>query len=308
MPKLPECASIAANLVSSICIVFANKWVFSIDVEGRRFVYGSALTLIHFLATALGLGICIGLGVFRPIRLPLLPVTQLSLFFCGFVVLTNLSLAENSVGFYQLAKVLTTPTIVLLGYLRNSTVPSRPILLSLLIICLGVAILSFSDVQLTTLGLFYALSGVLVTSEYQIHVGQFQKELNANPMQLLLYQAPISAGFLLVLVAVEEALGLHAQPLLEFEWNQTVASLVMLSALLAFAVNLSTFFLIGLTSPLTYNVVGHLKLTLIVVGGVLLFHESLDRGGMLGIALALGGVFWYTAEKLKPPPPQREAV
>ena len=39
-------------------------------------------------------------------------VVPLSLAFCGFVVFTNLSLQNNTVGTYQLAKALTTPTIV----------------------------------------------------------------------------------------------------------------------------------------------------------------------------------------------------
>ena len=39
-------------------------------------------------------------------------VVPLSLAFCGFVVFTNLSLQNNTVGTYQLVKALTTPTIV----------------------------------------------------------------------------------------------------------------------------------------------------------------------------------------------------
>ena len=38
----------------------------------------------------------------------------LSLTFGGFVVFTNLSLQENTVGTYQLAKYMTTPCIMLI--------------------------------------------------------------------------------------------------------------------------------------------------------------------------------------------------
>jgi solute carrier family 35 protein E3 len=34
--------------------------------------------------------------------------------FCGFVVFTNLSLQNNTVGTYQVAKVMTTPCIILI--------------------------------------------------------------------------------------------------------------------------------------------------------------------------------------------------
>ena len=41
------------------------------------------------------------LNIFEIKKLPLLPLIVLSFSFCGFVLLTNLSLAFNSVGFYQ---------------------------------------------------------------------------------------------------------------------------------------------------------------------------------------------------------------
>lgn len=40
----------------------------------------------------------------------------LALCFCGFVVVTNLSLENNSVGTYQVAKVMTTPCVLLIQY------------------------------------------------------------------------------------------------------------------------------------------------------------------------------------------------
>ena len=54
------------------------------------------------------------LNVFKPRRLSVVKVVPLSLTFCGFVVFTNLSLQNNTVGTYQLAKALTTPAIVLI--------------------------------------------------------------------------------------------------------------------------------------------------------------------------------------------------
>ena len=52
------------------------------------------------------------LQCFSAKRLSVLKVAPLSLAFCGFLVFTNLSLQNNTVGTYQSAKALTTPTIV----------------------------------------------------------------------------------------------------------------------------------------------------------------------------------------------------
>lgn len=100
-------ACLAINLVSSISIVFTNKWIYV--------HYGFpniSLTCIHFLTTYLGLLICSVAGVFSPKKLRVLDVFPLSLTFCGFVVFTNLSLQYNTVGTYQLAKVMTTPCVM----------------------------------------------------------------------------------------------------------------------------------------------------------------------------------------------------
>ncbi len=99
--------SIALNLVSAISIVFLNKTLYV------SYAFPSmTLTLIHFIITSLGLQICVWFNVFSPKRLVLTKILPLSASFCGFVVLTNLSLQSNAVGTYQLAKSMTTPTIL----------------------------------------------------------------------------------------------------------------------------------------------------------------------------------------------------
>ena len=102
-------ASIALNLVSAISIVFLNKLLYV-----RHGFPSMTLTLLHFAMTSLGLQICAWMDVFSPKRLVLKQVFPLSASFCGFVVFTNLSLQNNVVGTYQLAKAMTTPTILLI--------------------------------------------------------------------------------------------------------------------------------------------------------------------------------------------------
>lgn len=97
------------NLCCSICIVLLNKWLYSIVKFPNM-----TLTCIHFIATSVGLFCCKFLGVFAPKSLQVIDILPLSVTFCGFVVFTNLSLQNNSVGTYQLIKVLTTPAIMLI--------------------------------------------------------------------------------------------------------------------------------------------------------------------------------------------------
>lgn len=107
MHKAVLTLGLVINICSSICIVFLNKWLYV-----HHGFPNMTLTCIHFATTYIGLRLCVLLNVFQPKRLSVLKVVPLSLAFCGFVVFTNLSLQNNTVGTYQLAKTLTTPAIV----------------------------------------------------------------------------------------------------------------------------------------------------------------------------------------------------
>ena len=99
--------SVFANLFSSICIVMLNKALFT----HHKFP-NITLTCIHFTMASIGLKICLQFDVFNARSLPLKGMLPLSLAFCDFVALTNVSLQYNAVGTYQLIEVLTTPCIM----------------------------------------------------------------------------------------------------------------------------------------------------------------------------------------------------
>ena len=104
---LPGC--LLVNLASSICIVILNKWLYT-----HHNFPNVTLTALHFVMTWLGLVVCATAGLFKPKAIRIQSIVPLALSFCGFVVFTNLSLENNTVGTYQLAKAMTTPCIVLI--------------------------------------------------------------------------------------------------------------------------------------------------------------------------------------------------
>eukprot|EP00055_Hartaetosiga_balthica_P012255 m.58868 g.58868 ORF g.58868 m.58868 type:complete len:319 (-) comp7885_c1_seq1:686-1642(-) len=279
------------NYLSSISIVMLNKAAYKYGFPSIT------LTMIHFITTFIGLKIFSMVGIFETRRLSLWKILPLSLSFCGFVVLTNLSLAHNTVGFYQLAKVMTTPTIVFIQTLFYKMSFSKTILLSLLIVCIGVIQTTNASVETNRLGLYFAATGVIVTSFYQIWVKTKQQEMEASPSQLLYYQAPLSAAILFVVIPfVEPPYG--EMGVLSTSWPTEAWVAVIGSSLMAILVNLSIFFVIGKTSPITYNVLGHFKLVTVIASGVFIFHEQLNIPQSVGIATTLVGIFAYTYFKL----------
>lgn len=279
------------NICSSICIVFLNKWLYV-----HRGFPNMTLTCIHFTTTYIGLRLCAFFNVFQPKRLSVLKVAPLSLAFCGFVVFTNLSLQNNTVGTYQLAKALTTPTIVAIHTFFYNKSYSTQIKLTVIPIIVGVFLNSYYDVKFNWVGTFYASLGVIVTSVYQVWVGTKQKEFQANFMQLLYYQAPISAAMLAVAVLIFEPV--TSEKGLLSSWSGSSILVVLASGVVAFSVNLSIYWIIGNTSPVTYNMVGHLKFCIILMGGYFIFHDPLRTNQMMGVATTLAGIIAYTHFKL----------
>ncbi|XP_041110027.1 solute carrier family 35 member E3 [Polyodon spathula] len=280
-----------ANLLSSICIVFINKWIY---VQ-----YGfpnMTLTLIHFVVTWLGLYVCQKLDVFAPKRLQPTKIILLALSFCGFVVFTNLSLQNNTIGTYQLAKAMTTPVIIVIQTVYYKKTFSSKIKLTLIPITLGVLLNSYYDVKFNFLGILFATLGVFVTSLYQVWVGAKQHELQVNSMQLLYYQAPMSSAVLLTCVPFFEPF--TGEGGVFGPWSAPALGMVLLSGLIAFLVNLSIYWIIGNTSPVTYNMFGHFKFCITLLGGYALFQDQLTLNQGVGILCTLAGILSYTHFKL----------
>ena len=99
--------------------------------------------------------------------------------------------------------------------------------------------------------------------------------------------------------------------------------LVLASSVVAFCVNLSIFLVIGKTSPLTYafvrlsvfyfilllfsyNMIGHCKFGLTLLGGVLLFQDPLSANQLLGVMCTFSGILLYSYFKLKEQAKEKE--
>ncbi|EFN88536.1 solute carrier family 35 member E3 [Harpegnathos saltator] len=278
------------NIIFSIAIVLLNKWLYV-----NTGFPNITLSMIHFIMTFIGLIICEKLNVFCIKNLDIKEMILIAMTFCGFVVLTNLSLAHNTVGTYQVAKMLTTPCVIVMQMIFYRKQFSIPVKLTLIPITLGVIINFYYDIQFNIIGTVYATLGVFVTSLYQVMVNRKQREFRMDPMQLLFYQAPLSAVMLFVVVPILEPV----RQTFAHNWSLLDIIMVVLSGVVAFFVNLTSYWIIGKTSPLTYNMVGHSKFCLLLLGGALLFRETLAINQLIGITLTLIGIILYAHVKMK---------
>jgi solute carrier family 35, member E3 len=248
-------------------------------------------------------------GLYEKKALPTKALAPLAAAYVGYIVLNNLNLNLNTVGFYQITKIAVAPAVLAAEAVFLGKRATPRVTASIAVVCLGVGLATVSDPQLGggVTGLLVGAGAVAATAAYQIWAGTKQKELAAGSMQLLDQYAPIAAAMLAVLVPLMEPVGLNAGSLSEAERANTLLGYhytpgavvaIAVSAGLGLLVSLSTFLVIGATSSLTYNVVGHVKTVIILAGGCLFFGDEMPAKKLGGIAVAMGGIVWYSQLKL----------
>ncbi|CEP03463.1 Sugar phosphate transporter domain-containing protein [Plasmodiophora brassicae] len=278
-------AGIVANIASSVGIVITNKFVWS--AHGFNFV--ATLSFLHFVTTALATRTLLAARFFEYKPAPLAGVMPVAIGTLGSVAFMNLNLAANSVGFYQISKLACIPATLILQYLLFKKQVSEKTRYSLLVILLGVGISTVTDVNVNFIGMAYALIAVAFTALGQIYTGSSQQQLGLDSMQLLHHSSPIIAVGMFVCIFLFDDVG----ALLQFEYTSSAVFLIALTCVLAVGVNVSNYLVIGKTSPITYQVVGHSKTCLVLVLGFLAFSTPVTLRSIAGIVIAMAGVIWY---------------
>ncbi|KAL8984344.1 MAG: hypothetical protein Q9205_001670 [Flavoplaca limonia] len=285
-------AWIAINTLATIGIIFTNKAIFSDPAFKQCQV---SFASFHFFVTALTLFVLSRprLAMFTPEPVRIKTLLPLAVAMSLNVILPNASLQFSSVTFYQLARILLTPTVALINYIFYSTTIPRGAVYALIPACVGVGIVSYYDskapanpkvTSTSIVGVIFAFSGVLASSLYTVWVSSYQKSLKINSMQLLYNQAPVGAVLLLYVV-----------PWTDNFWTVNHASvskwfLILLSGFFAMLINLSQFFIIGGAGPVSSTVVGHLKTCAIVTLGWISSGRSVGDKSIFGILLAIAGI------------------
>lgn len=301
---VPTLCFMVLNFFSSTCIVVINK----IAMDKYGFKFATTLTCFHLVATFILLLISSKLGLFEIKRLPVRDVSKLAAGTMGFICLTNLSLQFNSIGFYQVMKVMTTPTVVVIESLFYQKYLDNNLKISLLPVCLGVIITVATDFRLNFVGSMYAIAGVVITSLYQIWSGTLQKSLECNGLQLQTYVSPLAAVFILPFIPIFDNYSVSSpDSIWDYKFNQENLSIILITGFFGFLVNISIFLVIGRSSALSYNILGHCKTVVVLLSDYILFGRPATFKSSIGILLTLSGVFWYTSLKLEKARLEKEA-
>ncbi|KAJ8616037.1 hypothetical protein MRB53_035409 [Persea americana] len=287
--QLGVIGALVLSVASSVAIVICNKAL----ISTLEFPFATTLTSWHLMVTFCTLHVAQRFNFFEPKSIDLKTVMLFGILNGVSIGFLNLSLGFNSIGFYQMTKLAIIPFTVLLETVFLKKQFSQKIKLSLLLLLLGVGIASITDLQLNLLGSILSVLAIATTCVGQIMTNTIQKKLNVSSTQLLYHSAPFQAAILFVSGPLVDQRLTH-KSVFAYKYSPLVVIFIVLSCLIAVSVNFSTFLVIGKTSPVTYQVLGHLKTCLILTFGYTLLHDPFNERNIIGISIAILGMAFYS--------------
>ncbi|KAL4313221.1 hypothetical protein GQ457_01G007280 [Hibiscus cannabinus] len=310
-------AAMSFNFFVSVGIILTNKFVM-----GRiGFNFPIFLTLIHYSMAWFLLAFCKTMSLL-PVSPPSKTTPFSSLLSLGAIMafasgLANTSLKFNrsafalqnnnccccissqfssccSVGFYQMAKIAVTPTIVLSEFILFKKTISFKKVLALTVVSAGVAVATITDLEFNAFGACIAVAWIIPSAINKILWSNLQQQANWTALALMWKTTPITILFLLALMPWLDPPGVWL-----FKWDVNNSTAVLISAVLGFLLQWSGALALGATSATSHVVLGQFKTCVIVVGGYLLFDSDPGFVSLCGAVAALGGMSVYTTLNLK---------
>ncbi|GAB2267398.1 hypothetical protein Dimus_002382 [Dionaea muscipula] len=276
------------NFFVAVGIILMNKLV----LGKVGFNFPIFLTFIHYLVSWFLMAVLNALSL-----LPASPTKSArfsSLLALGGVMslstgLANVSLKFNSVGFYQMAKIAVTPSIVVAEFILFRKKVSFQKVLALCVLSIGVAVATVTDLQFHIFGACIALAWIIPSAVNKILWSNLQQQENWTALALMWKTTPITLFFLVIMMPWLDSPGA-----LSFNWNFGNTSAILFSAILGFLLQWSGALALGATSAITHVVLGQFKTCVILLGGYLLFGSNPGRVSICGAIAALGGMSVYT--------------
>ncbi|CEL91689.1 unnamed protein product [Vitrella brassicaformis CCMP3155] len=260
---------------------------------------------VSWFQQVVGLLLYVGLGelgaVFPPSMPPIVPrfrpswrtakaILPLTLSFVGMISFSNTCLLFVQVSTYQVARSLTLLFNLVLSYLVLGHVSSVKVRLACVLVVSGFLVGSFDPSTLQLLGVITGACSSVFQAIYMVFIKRAIIACNNDQNVVSGYNFLLaSVLFLPAIYAAGEA---HVwRELLAADYH--VWGWLLLSGLLSSFFNVTSFWCVRVTSPLTFNVVGYGKACLQSLGGIVVLGDKVTAKSTMGIMLTLAGSFWY---------------
>ena len=261
------------------------------------FKYPYALSTIHMACNIIGAQIYFLFSrTVKPKQLEVQnrrPILLFSIIFSLNIAIGNTSLRYVSVNFNQVCRSLVPAIVMAIGIFYYNRTVSTMKKYTVLPIVLGVALTFYGDLSYTAVGAFYTLLCVLLAALKSLSAEQLLTgDLKLHEIDLLSKMAPLALlqiGFL-ALVSGEVAE-------IYDRWGElsvtAAPQVVLLSGLLSFTLNVSSFIANKTTSSLTLSIAANVKQVLIVAIATAYFGDDIALLNGAGIVTVILGSSAY---------------
>lgn len=264
------------------------------------------LTAIHSAVTFAGAISLIPLGVFKPTR-NLTTADQLVL--AGFSVLytvniavSNISLGMVSLPFHQIVRAMGPAVTVLLELAFYNQKRSAKVYLTLVPVCLGVALTCAGDLEFTWIGAAMTVLGVVLAcwkglATNQLLVGH----LKLHPLDLLWRMSLMSAiqcGIIAQFNGETASAASYMDKMNNGKLSFTPSAFAFhmaSNASLAFLINYVSFAASAIIGPLAISVAANVKQVMVIILSIFMFGFKMTALNGIGVPVTLLGGLWYSS-------------
>lgn len=280
--------------VANVTTVILNKLLF----QTYGFTYPFTLTITHMIVCTVGSYLI--LRVIRPSMFVSIDwneyksgVLPLAALFCANIVLGNISIRWVPVSFMQTIKS-SVPffTVVIEKVVFNTPPADTRIWVSLIPIVGGVMLATYTEVNFELKGFMAAMVASVIHAGMTAVSSRLMRA-KLDSVNLTYYMAPPSALMITPLIWSFEYDTLTEKWAEEFA-GTNILFILLLSGLIALALNVSTFLAIKATSALTFTVIGNIKVIFSIIISVIIFQNEIGIFNAFGCGVTIAGAWWYS--------------
>jgi len=282
-------------IAQSASLVLLNKYI--LVVLGFKHVY--TLALSHMATTSILSSVVMSVPMMTDYKVSAEEVSArahgkliiLGLAFAASLVLASQALIYMDVPSVQMTKTLS-PALMYAGALAsgldNFSIPS---MVSVAVVCGGVAISLLGAANFTPAGVAFQLASIALDCFRLVwlQIIMQQDDLRLDAFTTLALLAPYAAMMLWCLASWFELAAISTK----YAHDHSIAVSILASSILAFLLNWTSFAFIRATSAMNVSLTGVVKDLVLIFVGARLFGTSVTVTQLIGYAVAVVGVLAY---------------
>ncbi len=216
-----------------------------------------------------------------------------SIIFSLIIAIGNTSLRWVSVNFNQVARALVPIVVMFISIIYFKKTISLERRMAVIPIVIGVAMAFYGELSITSIGVFYTSLCVVLAALKAVVGGELLSgDLKLHEIDLLSKMCPLALlqiGLMALLSGeLSEIMG---------RWDELAGSsapqVILLSGVLSFSLNVSSFIANKVTSALTLCIAANVKQVLVVAFSTLYFGDPVSAINALGIMVVIFGSYRY---------------